>query len=95
MGDPKAGTGPVERQVVRILTPGTVSDAAFLEDNQDNVLLALHAKEDRYGLAMLDISGGRFQLLEVQGDEALSSELARLKPAELLMSDDWEHPALQ
>lgn len=91
VGDPKTSTGPVERQVVRILTPGTVSDAAFLPDNQDNLLVALCAKESHYGLAVLDVSGGRFHLLEVQGDEALASELARLKPAELLLSDDGEH----
>lgn len=95
MSDPKAGAGPVERQVVRVLTPGTVSDAAFLNDNQDNVLLAVHMQENTYGLALLDISGGRFQLLEVQGEEALSSELARLQPAELLISDDSEHSILR
>lgn len=95
MGEPKAGAGPVPRQVVRILTPGTVSDAAFLNDNQDNLLLALHAKEACYGLAALDISGGRFHLLEVNGEEALSGELARLKPAELLISDDWDHAILR
>lgn len=91
IGDPNTSKGPVERQVVRILTPGTVSDAAFLEDHQDNLLMALHAQEDVFGLAVLDISGGRFQLLEVQGQEALQSELARLKPAEMLVSDEWEH----
>src|SRR3989338_3891325 len=99
IGDPKASTGPVERKVVRILTPGTVSDAAFLEERHDNVLLALHAKEKAYELAMLDISGGRFHLLEVVGEEALSSELARLNPSELLVSeelhlsllDDYQH----
>lgn len=90
IGEPKAGAGPVERQVVRILTPGTVSDAAFLDDKQDNLLLALHAKENHYGIAVLDLSGGRFHLLEVMGDEALSSELARLKPAEILISDDHD-----
>lgn len=95
IGDPKTSTGPVERQVVRILTPGTVSDAAFLDDHQDTLLLSLYAQGDHYGLAALDISGGRFHLLEVQGEEALSSELARLKPAELLISDDWEHPLLR
>lgn len=95
IGDPKTSTGPVERQVVRILTPGTVSDAAFLEDNQDNLLLALYAHNDCFGFAALDISGGRFLLLEVQGEEALSSELARLQPAELLISDDYEHPILK
>jgi DNA mismatch repair protein MutS len=95
MGEPKPGTGPVERQVVRILTPGTVSDAAFLEDHQDNLLLALHAHGERYGIAALDISGGRFQLFEVDGDEALSGELARLNPAELLVSDSWDHALLR
>jgi DNA mismatch repair protein MutS len=94
IGEPKAGAGPVERQVVRILTPGTVSDAAFLDDQQDNLLLAVCAHEQQYGLAVLDISGGRFHLLQVQGYEALSSELARLKPAELLISDDWDHSLL-
>lgn len=90
IGDPKTSTGPVERQVVRILTPGTVSDAAFLDDHQDNWLLSLYAHDHTYGLATLDISGGRFHLLEVVGEEALLGELARLNPAEILISDAWE-----
>ena len=65
VGDVKAGTGPMQREVARILTPGTVSDSAYLEDNQDNVLLALHAENNVFGLAILDISGGRFHLLLV------------------------------
>src|SRR5579862_5068760 len=95
IGDPKASTGPVERKVVRILTPGTVSDAAFLEDHHDNLLVALYADGETYGFASLDISGGRFVLQQVEGEEALSSELARLKPAELLVSDAWEHALLR
>lgn len=95
MSEPKAGTGPVERQVVRVLTPGTVSDAAFLDDHQDNLLVSLHAEGERYGIAVLDMTAGRFNLLEVEGEEALSSELARLKPAELLVSDHWEHAILR
>jgi len=90
VGEPKAGAGPVERQVVRVLTPGTVSDAAFLNDRQDNVLAALYAVNEYYGLATLDISSGRFCLLEVRGEEALLGELARLNPAELLISEDWQ-----
>lgn len=88
IGDPKTSVGPVERQVVRILTPGTVSDAAFLDDHRDNLLAALYQHQDRYGLATLDVGGGRFQLLEVQGLEALQSELERLKPTELLISEE-------
>jgi DNA mismatch repair protein MutS len=91
VGDPKTSVGPVDRQVVRILTPGTVSDAAFLNDNQDNLLAALHAHQDYYGIATLDISSGRFHLLEVQGTEALLGELERLKPTELLVSEDWRN----
>ena len=94
VGAVKAGA-PLERQVVRVLTPGTVSDAAFLDESRDNLLLALHGENNHYGLAVLDISGGRIVLLEVIGDEALSSELARLKPAELLVSEDWEHAVLR
>lgn len=94
VGDPKAATGPVERQVMRILTPGTVSDAAFLHENQDNLLLALYA-DDGYGLAALDITGGRFHLLEVSSEEALKAELARFSPAELLISEMWDHALLR
>lgn len=95
IGEPKAGAGPVERQVVRILTPGTVSDAAFLEEQQDNLLVALYAREQYFGLAALDISGGRIVLSEVDGHEAIVSELARLHPAEILVSDEWEHSMLR
>ncbi len=88
IGDPKTSVGPVERQVVRVLTPGTVSDAAFLEENRDNLLAAVHQQQDRFGIATLDMSSGRFLLQEVEGSEALQSELERLKPTELLISDD-------
>lgn len=88
IGDPKTSVGPVERQVVRLLTPGTVSDAAFLQENQDNLLAAIHAEHDRFGIATLELSSGRFHLLEVQGQEALLSELERLKPTELLVSEE-------
>lgn len=88
-GDAKNSVGPVQREVVRILTPGTVSDEAFLEGHQDNWLTALFQKETSYGFAVLDISCGRFHLFEVTGTDALMSELARLNPAELLISEDW------
>ncbi len=89
VGDPKTSVGPVERQVVRILTPGTVSDAAFLEEGRDNLLAALHVEQDKFGIATLDIASGRFNLVEVQGQEALQSELERIKPRELLISEDF------
>lgn len=88
VGDPKTSVGPVERQVARILTPGTVSDAAFLDENRDNLIAALHVKENNFGIATLDIASGRFNLLEVQSYDALLSELERIKPTELLVSED-------
>lgn len=90
IGDPKTSSGPVERQVVRILTPGTVSDAAFLEDNEDNHLLAIFALANKhFGLAFLDISAGRFNLTELDGLDSLNSELVRINPAEILVNDEF------
>jgi DNA mismatch repair protein MutS len=87
IGDPATSKGPVERKVVRIVTPGTVSDEALLEESRDNLLLALARKDDVFGLAYLDVSAGRFRVLEVQGEEALLSELERLDPAEVLYEE--------
>jgi DNA mismatch repair protein MutS len=95
VGDPKNCIGPVERQVARILTPGTVSDAAFLEENQDNLIAALHVSEKNYGIATLNVSSGQFNLLEVQNDEALLGELERLQPTELLISEDFDKKFLR
>ena len=87
-GDPAAAKGPVERKVVRIITPGTVTDEALLEDRRDNLLVAVHAAGSHYGLAALDIGSGRFTLLEVEGQDALLTEVERLQPAELLLAED-------
>lgn len=91
VGDVATSKGPVERKVVRIVTPGTVSDEALLEERQDNLLVAVHGQNE-FGIAYLDISTGRFRTLQVEGLEALNSELARLKPAELLLSEEasWQ-----
>ena len=88
VGDPATSTGPVERKVMRIVTPGTVSDEALMDERQDNLLVALHQKDNDYGIASLDIGSGRFMLLEVSGLEALAAELQRLNPAELLVADE-------
>lgn len=91
-GDPTTSKGPVERKVVRILTPGTVSDEALLDERQDNILLAINQRDNHFGLAFLDISSGRFHVLEVAGEEALISEVERLNPAELLLNDEHNWP---
>jgi DNA mismatch repair protein MutS len=95
VGDPKTSVGPVDRQVARILTPGTVTDMAFLSDSQDNLLAAVHCVQKQFGLATLDVSSGRFCLLQVTGEEALLSELERLRPAELLVNDDLDETFLR
>jgi len=88
IGDPATSKGPVERQVVRIITPGTVSDEALLKERQDNLLLAITGNNDSFGLAWINIAGGRFVINEVSGREALQSELERLKPAEVLINEE-------
>jgi len=88
VGDPSTSKGPVERKVMRIVTPGTLTDEALLPEDGDNLVAAIHADRDRVGLAWLDLSGGRFLLTELSSPDALSGELERLRPAELLYSED-------
>jgi len=88
IGDPAASRGPVERKVTRIVTPGTVTDEALLQDRRDNLLVALHGRGEHFGLAALDLASGRFTVQELRGAEALTSELGRLDPAELLVPED-------
>lgn len=87
VGDPATSKGPVDRQVARIITPGTVSDEALLDAKRDSLLLAVHVSKDVFGLASLDISGGRFRVAQVQGVAALYDELERLQPAEILIAE--------
>jgi DNA mismatch repair protein MutS len=88
IGDPATSKGPVERKVVRIVTPGTVTDEALLEERRDNLISAISNNGSHFGLATLDIAGGRFTLQEMEGEEALHSELERLHPAELLINEE-------
>jgi DNA mismatch repair protein MutS len=94
IGDPAKSKGPVERKVVRVVTPGTVTDEAFLDDRRDTLLAALHADGDRYGLAWLELSSGRFNVIEIDGLEGLHAELERLRPAELLISEQTKIPGV-
>jgi hypothetical protein len=87
IGDPAKSKGPVERQVVRIVTPGTLTDAALLDDKRETLLAALLPRGERFGLAWLELSAGRFNMLESTGAVALGAELERLKPAELLVPE--------
>lgn len=93
IGDPATSKGPVERKVMRIVTPGTVTDEALLDKGKESlvVALSLNTKDHSdFGIAMLDMSSGRFTVLQAQGEEALFSELQRLRPAELLISEELD-----
>ena len=92
LGDPAKSKGPVERQVVRIVTPGTVTDDALLEERRDTLLAALCLDGDHFGLAWLELASGRFNVLEAKGAEALAGELERLRPAELLTAEQSAKP---
>ncbi len=92
IGDPNTAKGPVERRIVRIITPGTATDEALLDERRDNLLAALHVESGRYGLAVLDLGSGRFGLQQLDGSEGLRGELERLRPAELLVSEDLRDP---
>ncbi|WP_166255172.1 DNA mismatch repair protein MutS [Marinobacter salicampi] len=91
IGDPATSKGPVDRQVVRIVTPGTLSDDAFLEERRDNLLVAIFSQREQFGFASLDISSGRFSVAELTSLEALQGELQRLRPAEILISEDFPY----
>ncbi|MDE1958418.1 MAG: DNA mismatch repair protein MutS [Xanthomonadaceae bacterium] len=93
--DPATGprTGLVERKVVRVVTPGTVTDEALLEARRETLLLAIAADRNGYGLAWVDLAAGRFLLAEVADPDALAAELARLTPAETLIAEDVAWPA--
>ncbi|MBT8117234.1 MAG: DNA mismatch repair protein MutS, partial [Gammaproteobacteria bacterium] len=71
-----------------VVTPGTITEEALLDERRDNLLMAIHGDEHRLGLAWLELSSGRFAVTELAGAEALLAELERLKPAELLIAED-------
>jgi DNA mismatch repair protein MutS len=88
IGDPATSKGPVERKVVRIVTPGTVTDEALLDERRETLLAALHETGEGFGLAVLELGSGRFNLQQLARLEAVASELERLRPAELLLEED-------
>ncbi len=92
-GEPGKTKGPMDREVVRIVTPGTVTDEALLEERRDTVLASVCGRDSRYGLAWLDLSAGRFSIMELDSLSALEAEVERLRPAEIL-APDGAQPAL-
>ncbi|HIQ40621.1 MAG TPA: DNA mismatch repair protein MutS [Sulfurivirga caldicuralii] len=87
VGDPATSKGPVERKVVRIVTPGTLTEESLLEAHRDNLLASAYPYKKRWGLAWLDVASGRFEGCECEDLAQLKTELARLQPAELLLPE--------
>jgi DNA mismatch repair protein MutS len=91
VGDPNTSKGPVERKVVRIVTPGTLTDSALLEEKRDSLLLALHERHGKAGLAWLNLASGRFLVAETAAAN-LPAELERLQPSEILYAENATAP---
>ena len=94
VGEARAKGGPIERKVVRIITPGTLSDEALTPDRQSNLLLAVYQQKQTYGLAWIEVTKGMLYLSRLANEEDLRSELARLHPSEILITEDYRNPVL-
>ena len=90
VGDPATSKGPVDRKVVRIVTPGTLTDEALLDDKQDAVLAAVTEHKNVFGVAYIDLASARFHVLDCVGEEAFSAALERINVAELLYNEDFK-----
>lgn len=88
IGDPATSKGPVERQVARIVTPGTLTDSSLLDETRDTLILAIAPGTEAIGVAWLNLAAGRFQVTEIDA-MALPALLARVRPAEILAPDDF------
>ena len=88
IGDPATSKGPVERAVARIVTPGTLTDAALIDDKQDIWLLAVATQRNTAGIARLNLASGEFILIEVAAEQ-IPATLERVRPAEILYPESW------
>jgi DNA mismatch repair protein MutS len=89
IGDPALAKGPVDRQVTRIVTPGTLTDSALLDEKSDNVLLSLCKDRSTVGLAWLSLASGTLRVAEI-APQALANELKRIGPSEILVGEEFE-----
>ena len=93
IGDPKTSKGLVERDVVRVVTPGTVVETNLLESTSNNYLVSAVFDDDRAGIAYVDITTSEFATTQLNADHAIA-ELERLNPSEIIVSTDHEFPQL-
>lgn len=91
VGDPATSKGPVAREVVRIVTPGTITDEALLSDRKDNIVACVYEHKSTFGFATLDVASGEFNVSELTTIEEFESELHRTNPAEILYQEQWEN----
>lgn len=94
VGEVGAGKGPVERKVVRIVTPGTLTDSALLEDKETNRIVAVNHSKKHIGLAWASLQSGEFKVKQIDAAQ-LADELARLQAAEILLADGQTPPPLE
>jgi|GEM_PF-6689830 len=88
IGDPVLSKGPVERDVVRIITPGTITDDVLLEERRENLLVSIYSAKEGFGLAALELSSGHFTVMEFSDPATLDSELECIQPTDILLSED-------
>jgi len=91
IGDPATSKGPVDRAVVRIVTPGTITDEALLSDRRDNIVACVYEHKSVFGFATLDVASGEFNISELESTEQFESELHRTNPAEILYPEQWDN----
>lgn len=94
MEDPKEAKGLLKREVIRVITPGTVTDPKALERKANNYLVAISHKQKQYGLAHVDLSTGEFSVTELEAETKLLAELTRIFPAECLLPEGFDEPEL-
>src|SRR5216110_2859785 len=88
MSEPQPGRKIVDREVTQIVTAGTVSELSWLDAKRANYLGAIYADGDAFGFAYADLSTGEFRLTQAQDQQSLQDEIARVSPAELLISSE-------
>lgn len=89
--DPALSKGLVERDVIRVVTPGTVTENGSLSETDNNYILSLHKQDERIGISYCDVSTGAFYAAECAADETLAgllSEISRIQPSEIICSAD-------
>jgi len=94
VGDPSLCKGPVERKIVRIITPGTITEDLLLNERVSNVLLSVCKTKTCYGLASVELSSGQIALLEIEHSDSLEDIIEQYQPAEILLSESFEHDCL-